>query len=236
MTIPDASREVSADGTSGVTRDDRVDAVRYAVLRKLAPGLRHALMGELQAIALSSELAARMLRAHADLAEVRDNIDHIPQQCTAAGKAARAVIELLGSEEGNTVPVGDGVRQCLKLAGEDWFLRGIEATTQLPDMDIQLPKRAFQELLVTALLVLTDMYDRPIDLQVIVRLVGGRVDVVVQAQESERTATLPRLGRYRKLVWADLELLARTHGIPCVCEGAITSLRFQPIDQPQGAV
>ena len=35
------------------------DAIRYIVLRKLASGLRHTLMGELQSIQFLAELGAR---------------------------------------------------------------------------------------------------------------------------------------------------------------------------------
>jgi hypothetical protein len=232
MRPPSVSRQTTADGTSGDVRDDLVDAIRYAVLRKLAPGLRHALMGELQAIELSAVLAARMLRAGADLAEVRDNVTHIPHQCAAAVKTGRSVIELLRPEEGMTALVSEGIGQCLKLAGEDWFLRGIEVTTDLPQADVHISKGALQELVVTALLVLSDMYDQPADLHVVVRQVGDRVDVVVRACAAERVASVPALGQYRKLVWADLKLLAHAHGVPCVCEGDTASLQFQRASPP----
>jgi hypothetical protein len=232
MRPPSASRQTTADGRSGDERDDLVDAIRYAVLRKLAPGLRHALMGELQAIELSAELAARMLRAGADFAEVRDSVARIPHQCTAAVKTGRSVIELLRPEEGTTTPVSEGVGLCLKLAGEDWFLRGIEVITDLPEADVHISKAALQELVVTALLVLSDMHDQPADLHVVVRPVDDRVDVVVRARAAERVASVPPLGQYRKLVWADLKLLAHAHGVPCVCEGDTASLQFQRASPP----
>ena len=236
MTSFGATRQATAgalsDATSGAEGDDRVDAIRYAVLRKLAPGLRHALMGELQAIQLSAEFAARMLRAGADLAEVRDNVGHIPDQCAAAVKTGRSVIEWLMPEEGAAASVGEAVGQCLKLAGDDWFLRGIEVAIDLPDVDIQVPKAVLQELVVTALLVLTDMCDQPADLHVAVRTVDDHCDVVLQVRAAERSAAFSTLSQYRKLVWADLKLLAHVHGIPCVCGPGTVSLRFQRVGPP----
>jgi hypothetical protein len=225
-------RLTATDGNSGDERNDRVDAIRYAVLRKLAPGLRHALMGELQAIELSAAIAARMLHAGANLAEARDNVGQIQPHCTAAVRTGRSVMEWLRPEEGSTVAIGEGVSQCLKLAGEDWFLRAIEVTTDLQDTDVLVPKGALQELVVTTLLVLTDMYEQSTDLHLVVRAVADRVDVVMQARAAERVASLPVLGQYRKLVWADLKLLADAHGVPCVCEGDTASLQFQRINTP----
>ena len=45
------------------------DAVRYIVLRKLASGLRHTLMGELQSIQFLAELGARNIDNGADQSE-----------------------------------------------------------------------------------------------------------------------------------------------------------------------
>jgi hypothetical protein len=214
---------------SGDDRNDRVDAIRYAILRKLAPGLRHALMGELQAIQLSAEFASRMLRPDVDLGEVRASLGRIPHQCSDAVKAGRLLIEWLMPEEGTTASVGESVRQCLKLAGEDWFLRGIEATTDLAAADVQVSKGALRELIVTALLVLTDMHDQPADVHVRVQTVGDHVEIVVQAHAANRTASIPPMRSYRKLGWADLEVLARAHGIPCVCGDRTASLEFQHV-------
>jgi hypothetical protein len=227
MTSAGTTRHSTAGPIPGDEPDDRVDAIRYAVLRKLAPGLRHALMGELQAIQLSAEFAARVLRAGIDPAEVRDSLGRIPHQCGNAVKTGRSLIESLQPERGASVAVGECVGQALKLAGEDWFLRGIEATSDVPDADVQVSKAVLQELLIVALLVLTDMYDQSADLHVSVRTAGDHVDVVVRARAAERTASIPPALPYRKLGWADLKLVAGVHGVPCVCEDGTASLQIR---------
>ncbi len=225
MSSTGATRQSTA--TPGDDRDDRVDAIRYAVMRKLAPGLRHALMGELQAIQLSAEFAHRMLRPDVDLGEARASVGRIPPQCSEAVKAGRSLIDWLMPEAGATASLTQSVGQCLKLVGEDWFLRGIEATTDLPAADVQVAKGAFQELIVTALLVLTDMHDQPADVHLSVQTNGDLVVVVVQAHAANRTTSIPPIRPYRKLGWADLQVLASVHGIPCVCGDATASLEFQ---------
>lgn len=222
---PSGSNTPSTDGAT--PNDDRVDAIRYAVLRKLAPGLRHALMGEMQAIQLSAEYAVRTLDAGAEFTEARNSISDIAQHCTNAVKIGRSLIECIEPEEAVTASVGECVKRCLTLAGEDWFLRGIEATTDLSNSDVQLPKAMLQELVVTALLVLTDMYDQPTDLHVVVRTRGSHVEIVVDGRAANRIASIPPLRQYRKLMWSDLVLLASTRGVPCVCEGSTASLRFR---------
>jgi hypothetical protein len=53
------------------------DAVRYIVLRKLASGLRHTLMGELQSVQFLAELGARNIDNGADPSRTRDCIGKI---------------------------------------------------------------------------------------------------------------------------------------------------------------
>jgi hypothetical protein len=225
MTASDVTRQPPS-ATSGEGRDDRVDAIRFAVLRKLAPGLRHALMGELQGLQLSAEFASRALRAGADLAEVRDHVDRMPQQCSAAIKTGRAVIEWMQPGQGTTA-VGEGIAQCLKLAGEDWFLRGVVATMDVPDRDIHVATGALRELVVTALLVLTDRFDRPADFRVAARRVEDHVDVVLEARAAARAASFTPANPYRTLGWADLKALADAHGVACACEGDTAALQFR---------
>lgn len=224
-----ASSDTTNPQADGATPnpDDRVDAIRYAVLRKLAPGLRHALMGEMQAIQLSAEYAVRTLDAGTEFNEARNSIGDIAQHCSNAVKTGRSLIEWMSPEEAVTASVSECVERCLTLAGEDWLLRGIEATTDLPNADAKLPKAMLQELVVTALLVLTDMYDQPADLRVVVRAREAHIEVVVDGRAASRTASIPPLRQYRKLMWSDLVLLASARGVPCVCEGSSVSLQFQ---------
>src|SRR5204863_7011438 len=51
---------VRTDAMSDTNGRD-ADAIRYAVLRKLASAIRHSLMGDLQRIQFSAELAAKMI-------------------------------------------------------------------------------------------------------------------------------------------------------------------------------
>ena len=115
--------------------DETANAIRYAVLRRLAPGIRHSLMGELQAIQFLAELAARQLQASADHAKVQDGLSNIIAQTRNAVSSCRSIVEWVRPDAGAATALGDGVAQCLKLAGDDWPLRGIEATTDLKAAD-----------------------------------------------------------------------------------------------------
>ena len=95
------------------------DGIRYAVLRRLAPGIRHSLMGELQAIQFLAELAARQLQASADPAKIQDGLSHIIAQTRNTVGTCRSIVEWLRPDAGATTALGEGIAQCLKLAGDD---------------------------------------------------------------------------------------------------------------------
>jgi hypothetical protein len=116
------------------------DAIRYAVLRKLASGMRHSLMGELQTIQFSAELAARMIETGGGGPKLDECIKQLPDQTRAAVKSCRAMMEGLRPDDKASTRVDEAVELCLKVAGDDWPLRGIEASTDLKSGDALVSK------------------------------------------------------------------------------------------------
>src|SRR5678815_3580755 len=156
------------------------DAVRYIVLRKLASGLRHTLMGELQSVQFLAELGARNIDNGADQSRTRDCIGKISQATSEAIATCHSVIAWLRPEEGAITTLGEAVEQCVKLAGDDWRMRATRATVDIP--------LAARELVVTSLLALTDQHPGSLDIEVGAALAGDRVDLRLRALASKRVA------------------------------------------------
>src|SRR3954471_15183911 len=108
------------------------DSVRYIMLRKLASGLRHTLMGELQSIQFFAELAARLLVKGADETKMRECVDKIPAASQAAVTTCHSAMEWLRPQEGTTTAVAESLNECLKVVSDDWHMRGIAATADVP--------------------------------------------------------------------------------------------------------
>ncbi len=216
-----------------------VDAIRYATLRKLASGFRHALMGDLQAIQFSAQLAARLLKTGADAGRIGEKVDALPGQCAAALATSNSMIAWLRPEEGASTTIAEGVKECVKLAGEDWTLREIAVATDLKIPDARVPRAAFQELVVVSLLVLTDTHRGPIDIDISAHEQGEFVELLLRARGADRDASFPPEIVYRPFGASDIELLSQSHGIACWCEASAVSLRFasgsDPSDRGRGA-
>ena len=226
------------EAAAAVARRD-ADAVRYLVLHKLASGLRHTLMGELQSIQFLAELSARHMgaggagTAGADPVKARDCVGKISAATSGAIATCHSVIDWLRPDAKATTTLGEAVAQCVKLAGDDWRMRATRATVALSDPagEAKVPKAAALELIVASLLTLTDRHRAPLDIEVAGALAGGCVELHMQAKAAGRTSPLPAATIHQPLDWSDVGLLAAAHGVDCVCADGAATLRF-PIPPP----
>jgi hypothetical protein len=221
--------------TEAAHRD--ADAVRYIVLRKLASGLRHTLMGELQSIQFLAELSTRHMGAGAagseDPVKARDCVGKISTATSGAIATCHSVIDWLRPDAKATTTLGDAVAQCVRLAGDDWRMRATQASVALPDAaaEAKVPKSAARELIVASLLTLTDRHRGPLDIEVTGELAGDRVELRVKAKDAARASPLPASTIYQALDWSDVALLAAAHGVDCANVDDAATLRF-PVAPP----
>ncbi len=205
------------------------DSIRYIVLRKLASGLRHTMMGELQSIQFLAELGARKMEdGSGDVARTREFIGKI---AIAAGEAigtCHSVIEWLRPEHGAVTTLGEVVNQCVKLAGDDWRMRATQASIELPApaSEARVSKSAARELIVTTVLALTDEQPGSLDIEIGGALTGERVDLRLRALASKRSPPLPSSVVYHTLDWEDVANLAAAHDVICTREDGTSTLRF----------
>jgi hypothetical protein len=219
------------EAAATVARD--ADAVRYIVLRKLASGLRHTLMGELQSIQFLAELSTRQMAAGADPAKTRDCVGKISAATAGAITTCHSVIDWLRPDPKATTTLRDAVAQCVQLAGDDWRMRGTQATVALSDAagGVRVSKPAARELIVASLLTLTDQQRGPLDIEVTGELAGDRVLLRARAKTTTRGSPLPASTIYQALDWSDVAALAAAHGVDCSCVDGAAVLGF-PMSPP----
>jgi hypothetical protein len=213
--------------TETTARD--ADAVRYAVLRKLASGMRHALVSELQTIQFTAELAARMQGTGVTDARLAECLQRMGEQTRAAIDSARALTEWLRPDDNATSTVGEALQQCLRLAGDDWSLRGIEASTDVRTGPVLVAKAALRELLVTSLVALVDTHPGAIDIEVAAESAGANVIVSLQAKRADRKSPFPPLSIHRTVTGEDVVTVGRAHGVACTCKDGAVTLRLPKV-------
>jgi hypothetical protein len=208
------------------------DAIRYAVLYRLAPGIRHGLMGELQAIQFMAELAARQRDESGDGSRSMDGLLQMVAQTRTTVAHCRLLIEWLRPDAGATTALGEGIAQCLKVVGDDWPLRGVEATTELGAADTLIDKAALREMLAASLMALIDMNPGTLDIDIQSDADADEVELKLRARVANRRATIRSGADERKFTWADVQLLAKAHGVSCSCQASSATIRLRRAARP----
>jgi hypothetical protein len=142
------------------------------------------------------------------------------------------MIEWLRPDDKAATTVDETLRQCLKVAGDDWSLRGIEASIDVRSGDVLVSKPVLRELLVTSLLTLADTHAGPIDIAISSEANRDEVVVSLSAKRVERKTQFPALTLYRALTCDDVMTIGEANRVPCSCADGTISFRLPAIAAP----
>jgi hypothetical protein len=203
------------------------EAARYALLRRLAPSMRHHLVVNLQPIGMIYEVMDRRLRAPVpDLANVQDSASKINGFANAALHACLDMVSWLAPDDAVTVEVPDAVRECTGLLATSLSFRGYALRNEVEPLPGVVRRPAMRILLAATLIHLTDERAAPADLvlRAVAEEAGARVTVTVRPTQGGKG--IPAEQGYRKLTWQDVQALAEAEGVQVEREGEQLSLRF----------
>lgn len=205
----------------------QIEAARYAVLRRLAPSLRHHMVRPLQPIGLIyGVMHHKLSAAQPDLRSVRDEAEKINEFAKAALDECMDMGTWLAPEPGVVIDAESGVRECVGLMATMLHFCGFRLVNEVEELPAQVLRDALRMVLSAALFALTDAMDEP-----------ATVTIHAQASPTEVTLTLltdpiadGQLDRYddgyRKLVWADVQALAFAEHVGLFRQGRQVTLRF----------
>ena len=205
----------------------QIEAARYAVLRRLAPALRHHMVRPLQPIGLIyGVMHHKLSAAQPDLQSVREEAEKINEFAKAALDECMDMGTWLAPEPGVVTDVRSGVRECVGLMATMLHFCGFRLVNDVDELPAQVLHDALRMVLSAALFALTDAMDEP-----------ATVTIHAQASPAEVTLTLQTdpigdgpLDRYdddyRKLVWADVQALALAEHVGLSRQDRQVTLRF----------
>lgn len=209
-----------ADSSAGA------EAARYALLRRLAPSMRHHLVVHLQPIAMVCEVMERRLgAAQPDLDATRDAVHKVSGFNRAALDAVGDVLGWLAPDPAAAVTADAAARECASLLATSLGFRGYVLRNEVAGTG--LVRRSAARTLLSALLIhLADQAQAPAEL-----ILEGAAEVDALAlsltvQATDGGSGIPPEAIYRKLTWADLQALAADEGVALSRDGARTVLRL----------
>ncbi|MDP3760862.1 MAG: hypothetical protein Q8R01_10150 [Ramlibacter sp.] len=214
------AHDVQERPAAGLPPSSLAEAARYALLRRLAPSMRHHLVVNLQPIGMIYEVMDRRLRAaEPDLAEVHDSAHKINGFARAALTSCLDVVTWLAPDEDLTTTAAEGVRECLGLLTTSLTFRGYALRNEAEAVAGDVRRSAIRNVLTASLINITDENPAPAD------IVLG-----TQAQREALVLTLtlrPSAGEqgfspepaYRPIEWSDVEALAAAESVSVSREG-----------------
>ena len=226
-----AAREFHAEAD----HDERhAEAARYALLRRLAPALRHNMAGALQPIAMVAAMLERRLhKPDADFQLVAKNASDIITLSKEASSSCLDLMSWLAPKEEQNVQVGQGVGECLGLLATEFSFRGYSVTNQTKAVSAELSRSAVRNVFSAAIIALTDAAATEGNLLIKAEVTGTSTTISIQLQaESSAHGSAAPQAAYRILEWQDVEALAAEACVGINHTPTQVSLHYPPAKIP----
>ena len=196
------------------------EAARYALLRRLAPSMRHHLVVNLQPIGMIYEVMERRLRApQPNLADVHDSAQKINGFAKAALNSCLDVVTWLAPEEDAAIAVNDGVRECLSLLATSLTFRGYAVRNELDAVPGEIRRSSIRNILTAGMIHLTDENPSPADLVLTAEAGEQALNLTLSLRPTDGDKGFSPEATYRRIQWADVEALAAAESVEATREG-----------------
>ena len=190
------------------------EGARYALLRRLAPSLRHEAVAPLQPIAMAASLLDRRLRVPApDLAQVQETAAQLAGYSRAAVESCLGLIEWLMPAQGRTVSLHEAVRDTLTLLRGSFLFRGLTLRNELHNAGDRVSADRLRYVLPACLLWLTDTAGAPAEVTLCADKAGEQLRLVLDLQPTAGEPGMQDPPAYRPLRDEEVQALAHADGV-----------------------
>lgn len=192
------------------------EAAQYALLRRLAPVIRHNMAGTLQPIAMvAAMLERRLQKADADPETLLRNARDI---VALSKEAAASCVDLMGwlaPKDNRSVGAIKGISECLDMVTTQLSFKGFSIVDDTSPINVEIPQSALRHVLTAAIITLTDTAAGPGVLRIKTELAEGFFSIHASLGEpnANTSAPGPENLSYRQLEWQDLEALAQRESV-----------------------
>ena len=201
------------------------EAARYALLRRLAPSMRHHLVVNLQPIGMVYEIMDRRLRApQPDYAEVKEGAHKISGYARAALASCIDVVTWLAPEHSARCTAEQGIAEVLSLIATGFTFRGFSLRDQGGEVAGEVRRGAFRNVVTGAFLWLSDEHAAPAQITIRAEKTNEALVVALALGPADGDPPVGTPPSYRRLTWADVQALAAADDVQVAREGS--SLRI----------
>ena len=215
-------------GSLAPQRERMAEAARYALLRRMAPALRHDMAGALQPVnMMAAMLEKRLQKPEPDMAALVKNGSAINTLAREAAASCMSLMTWLAPREDVPVAINTCIAESLGLVATEMSFRGFSLVNETGDAQGLVLLSAIRGVFMASLLALTDERDAPADIVLTASISGEAMVLGIRL--------LPRAGdalmaggqpAYRKLEWDDVEALADAQKVGLSRSEGAVELRF----------
>ncbi|CAN5568090.1 hypothetical protein BH11PSE7_BH11PSE7_33930 [soil metagenome] len=138
------------------------DAARYAILRRLAPALKHDMVVHLQAAAMMAEvIAARMDRGVPADDALQNNLSRLNRMARQAVAASLEVATWIEPAHDDAIELSAGVLECVAVVRSNFSFRGFEIVNDVVNESLPVSRTVLRNHLVAVMLCVTDDAQAP---------------------------------------------------------------------------
>jgi hypothetical protein len=187
----------------------RVEAARYALLRRLSLALRDQMVAHLHPIGVATQVMDRRLReVPPDVARIGDDMNKVRGFSRAATEVNLDVLTWIAPEPARQVPLAAGIAECLEMLRSPFSYRGFQLR-QAGTSPTLVARAAVRTVLSATLFGLTDDAASPGE----VTLESAGTVVQIELKPVAGTTAPTGLPPYRVLQWQEVEWLAVAEGV-----------------------
>ncbi len=190
------------------------EGARYALLRHLAPSLRHEAVAPLQPLAMAAGVLERRLRDPApNLAQVQETAARLTGFSRTAVQSCLDLLDWLAPAQERTVSLQEAVRDTLALMRGSFLFRGFTLRDQLHNANDPVGANRLRYVLPACLLWLTDSAGAPAEVTLCAQDAGGQLRLVLDLQPTEGEPGVQEAPAYRPLRDEEVQALAHADGV-----------------------
>jgi hypothetical protein len=221
--------------SSSIELKRSAEAARYALLRRLAPAMRHDMAGGFQPVTmLATIVEKRLLSATPDMSTLVKNSQELRTLAIAATHASLDLMGWITVEPEARVALGKGIADAVHLVATELSFKGIRFVNQTQDDATVVKLAHLRGVFMAALLAMADSSASSANLNLSATQDGQDVLVTVlladvgAAQDASSKHDVFQLGltTYRKIEWADVQAMADMDGLTVMREAGRVTLRL----------
>jgi hypothetical protein len=221
--------------SSSADLERRAEAARYALLRRLAPAIRHDMAGGLQPVTmLATIVEKRLLSASPDLPTLVKNCSEMRTLAIVATHSSLDLMGWMALKPDARVGLGKGINDALHLVATELSFKGFKFVNQTDGVATEVGINHLRGVFVAALLALTDATTSPANVILTADRDGQDMLVTISLTDVGTTlgANTPHeefligLAAYRKIDWDDVQAIAEVDGLVVTQEATSVTLRL----------